>query len=449
MTSAAAIASLIAPPAQNAAGRGTVEATDQTQGATFDEILNQTQGAVGEQTPQPQLGPTSIALPLQPQSQTSVQTDVPPLVTPVTTQAPASVTAPNTAPTPALETQDTPSNDTVTPQELSADTSALALFAAFISPQPKSTPATPDAVAPRSRALAATADGNGLPAPSANTDTTMVQAIDPTTALPVQDDASTQPMPASIVAQMTGAQTQQAAVQARPDTRQPNPDPNRQSSTDQPQATTALASGNAQTEAAETSHTRGMTEPTANPVQPSASASADTTPASDPLTATTGQTAQATFSVDLKQVSHTPQPTPAPMPVPLDTLAVHIARKVEQGLNQFEITLTPAELGKLDISLRISDDGRVQAVLRAERQETLDLLRQDARTLESQLRQAGLDVNAGALSFHLSQGNPHRYRQDSGAFANSMMQDSAEPARDVTATAWVATRKRDGIDIHV
>jgi flagellar hook-length control protein FliK len=137
------------------------------------------------------------------------------------------------------------------------------------------------------------------------------------------------------------------------------------------------------------------------------------------------------------------------MPVPLDTLAVHIARKVEQGLNQFEITLTPAELGKLDISLRISDDGRVQAVLRAERQDTLDLLRQDARVLESQLRQAGLDVNTGALSFHLSQGNAHRYRQDNADFASTMMQDKDESVGNRTATAWIATRKRDGIDIHV
>ena len=192
-----------------------------------------------------------------------------------------------------------------------------------------------------------------------------------------------------------------------------------------------------------------MPDPTATPGQTSAGTTVETSGSVDPLTAATPQAAQPSLTVDLKQVAHTPSPTTAPVPVPLDALAVQIARKVEQGINQFEITLTPAELGKLDISLKITDDGRVQAVLRAERQDTLDLLRQDARTLESQLRQAGLDVNAGALSFHLSQGNAHRYQRDNGGFANAMTQDKDDTARDVTATAWIATRKRDGIDIHV
>jgi multidrug efflux pump subunit AcrA (membrane-fusion protein) len=68
--------------------------------------------------------------------------------------------------------------------------------------------------------------------------------------------------------------------------------------------------------------------------------------------------------------------------------------------------------------------------------------------LETQLRQAGLDVGSNALSFQLSHGNAHR--QNSAARNNgfsSALDDGQQPAEQVTS--YVATRKRDGVDIHV
>jgi len=64
------------------------------------------------------------------------------------------------------------------------------------------------------------------------------------------------------------------------------------------------------------------------------------------------------------------------------------------------------------------------------------------------LRQAGLDVGSNALSFQLSHGNAHRQNsatRDSG-FSSALNdgQQVAEPT-----TTYVATRKRDGLDIHV
>lgn len=154
------------------------------------------------------------------------------------------------------------------------------------------------------------------------------------------------------------------------------------------------------------------------------------------------------FATELKQVQatpHAPQLTPH---VPLDALAVQIARRAGQGLNRFEISLSPVELGKLDISMSVSDDGRVQAVLRAERPETLDMLRQDARTLETQLRQAGLDVGAGSLSFQLSQGNAQRNNTAANAaFASALARDGN--TADETVTSYIARPRRDGLDIHV
>ena len=156
-----------------------------------------------------------------------------------------------------------------------------------------------------------------------------------------------------------------------------------------------------------------------------------------------------TFTTELEQVQHTPSGTPLLAQVPLDALAVQIARRFEQGISKFDISLHPADLGKLEISLNVSDDGRVQAVLRAERSDTLDLLRQDSRALENQLRQAGLEVGSNALSFQLSQGNGNRQNLNaSHAFRGDESLEAGD-ATQASTSQYIAVRKRDGLDIHV
>jgi flagellar hook-length control protein FliK len=149
-----------------------------------------------------------------------------------------------------------------------------------------------------------------------------------------------------------------------------------------------------------------------------------------------------------QQVTITAATTPAA--VPLEALAVHVARKFESGVSQFEISLHPADLGKLDISLSVGDDGHVQAILRAERPETLDLLQRDARSLEQQLRQAGLDVGSNALSFSLSSGNGQRQAPFSGWPAFAQAQDDADGVtKQQAASTYFAVRQQGGVDIRV
>lgn len=153
--------------------------------------------------------------------------------------------------------------------------------------------------------------------------------------------------------------------------------------------------------------------------------------------------------IDAQQMSVTVSAAPQAA-VPLEALAVQIARKFEAGISQFEISLHPAELGQLDISLSVADDGHVHAVLRAERPETLELLQRDARSLEQQLRQAGLEVGSNALSFSLSGGNgQQRHAPFAGWPAFAEAQDAAAIAKQDAAKAYIAVRNPDGIDIRV
>jgi flagellar hook-length control protein FliK len=153
--------------------------------------------------------------------------------------------------------------------------------------------------------------------------------------------------------------------------------------------------------------------------------------------------------IDAQQMSVTVSAAPQ-APVPLEALAVQIARRFEAGLSQFEISLHPADLGKVDISLSVGDDGHVHAMMRAERPETLDLLQRDARSLETQLRQAGLEVGSNALSFSLSGGNgQQRHAPFAGWPAFADAQDAAGAAKQDAAKAYIAVRNPDGLDIRV
>jgi flagellar hook-length control protein FliK len=86
-------------------------------------------------------------------------------------------------------------------------------------------------------------------------------------------------------------------------------------------------------------------------------------------------------------------------------VAVAVARAVEDGVDRISIKLQPPELGRIDVRLDLGTDGRVQAVILAERPATLEILQRDARDLERALNNAGLDAGNGGLSFGLRSNN--------------------------------------------
>jgi flagellar hook-length control protein FliK len=103
---------------------------------------------------------------------------------------------------------------------------------------------------------------------------------------------------------------------------------------------------------------------------------------------------------DLPAAAH-PRPTP---PHPATTqVAVSVARAVDDGVDRIAIKLQPPELGRIDVRLDFGADGRVQAMVLADRPATLEILRNDARELERALAGAGLETASGGLSFGLRQ----------------------------------------------
>jgi flagellar hook-length control protein FliK len=101
--------------------------------------------------------------------------------------------------------------------------------------------------------------------------------------------------------------------------------------------------------------------------------------------------------------------------------------------DRLSLSLSPAELGRVDIELHLDGDGRTHAHIAVERPETLDLIRQDARQLETSLRDAGIGLAREGLSFGLRderqpQQQQQRQAQPGSPFAGEPQPAAARPA---------------------
>lgn len=98
--------------------------------------------------------------------------------------------------------------------------------------------------------------------------------------------------------------------------------------------------------------------------------------------------------------SHARRPQ-VPAQVVADQVAVNIQRAAGQGNDRINIQLRPLELGKIEVKMELGHDGRMHATISAEKPETLDMLRNDARNLIQTLNDAGLQTDANSLNFNL------------------------------------------------
>ncbi len=101
------------------------------------------------------------------------------------------------------------------------------------------------------------------------------------------------------------------------------------------------------------------------------------------------------------------RPTPAqPTYQPAEQVKVHIQQLVKSGTDRIQVRLSPASLGRVEVALEMTPDKVVQAIVYAEKPETLDMLERDARVLQQALEEAGFKLNSDGLLFkHGQSGN--------------------------------------------
>lgn len=101
------------------------------------------------------------------------------------------------------------------------------------------------------------------------------------------------------------------------------------------------------------------------------------------------------------------------------------AARTEEG-SRMTIELDPAELGPVEVALRLDDSGNAAATFVAERSETLQLLQRDTRALVDLLSGAGFTLDPGKLEFQLRDGQQEPQQQRQQGFGG----EPARPGRD-------------------
>ncbi|MBL8630434.1 MAG: flagellar hook-length control protein FliK, partial [Rhodospirillaceae bacterium] len=125
---------------------------------------------------------------------------------------------------------------------------------------------------------------------------------------------------------------------------------------------------------------------------------------------TSSQSQPTSFAAALNQTggnTATTQTAAAERPVPtqpqqvIDQIKVNITRAAKAGMDRVTIQLRPEELGRIEIKLEMTSEGKVTAAVTADKAATLELLQRESRGLERALQDAGLRADANDLQFNL------------------------------------------------
>lgn len=151
--------------------------------------------------------------------------------------------------------------------------------------------------------------------------------------------------------------------------------------------------------------------------------------------------------------------TGAHIPV-TDQLAVQMNKSIAAGQDRFTVRLNPAELGRIEVRVDMSSDGRVTASFHVDQPATLDLLQRDQRGLERALSDAGIKTDSSSLNFNLrGDGNNQRQpgaeaqMQNNSNSHNQSQQANRTAANDETPLAGVMEMTwyvgNDRLDVRV
>lgn len=139
-----------------------------------------------------------------------------------------------------------------------------------------------------------------------------------------------------------------------------------------------------------------------------------------------------------------------------EQVALSIQRSLRDGGGNITLQLSPAELGRIHLKLKIDEENNVQASVVVERPATLELLQRDMKALERALQEAGLKAGPGDLSFSLQGGDPEAFAREfgsgSGNGSNGTGRSGGSDDADDTAatvTAAVVDTADGWVDVQV
>lgn len=159
----------------------------------------------------------------------------------------------------------------------------------------------------------------------------------------------------------------------------------------------------------------------------------------------------------LPQNAQQPVPgTPAPAARPdMPALALQIATQARGGNTRFDIELDPPELGRIDVRIEVSRDGRMTTYMTVDRPDTLDALMRDARGLERALQSTGLKLDDGSVQYHLRDQSSFAQHERDGARGQGRAAHGEAPEDETRAVpepqleAYRRLRLPGAVDIRI
>jgi flagellar hook-length control protein FliK len=154
------------------------------------------------------------------------------------------------------------------------------------------------------------------------------------------------------------------------------------------------------------------------------------------------------------------QPTPDASHPATAYLAAQMVKQLDGRATQFDLQLHPADLGRVDVQMRIQQDGKLNAQLAFDNPAAAAEFRDRSDELRQQLQQAGFDVSKDSLTF--SERNPQGFGQqpqsggqqsqsgwDQPDQRSRAFQNSAINAQTADLAASSSSRVVTGLDMRV
>jgi flagellar hook-length control protein FliK len=130
-------------------------------------------------------------------------------------------------------------------------------------------------------------------------------------------------------------------------------------------------------------------------------------------------------------------------------------RAAADQMSSMTIALNPAELGRVEVSLKFGKDGSVQANVMADNAGTLTMLKNDQTALHQALENAGLSPDSNSLSFSLRDDQAQQGQQQTFDGSNSQnnlakgTESNAEADRLASSTITYAVQNADNGHINL
>lgn len=114
----------------------------------------------------------------------------------------------------------------------------------------------------------------------------------------------------------------------------------------------------------------------------------------------------------------------------VEQIKVNITKSAVKGVDTVEIQLKPEDLGKIQIKMHISKDGRLQAEIISGRQETLDMLQKEISGLVKAFDDAGYETDSRSFSFNFQDENQAGKQQNDESGLLKFIGDALEQEAD-------------------